>query len=221
MASFAPRHPLIVDAHCDWAYNALYYGRDYHRSVHATRRLERGSETEKRNGRCAVGLPELIRGRVGLVFGTVFVEPARRRLDANVPAYRDEREAHRLGMAQLDFYHRLADEDPRVALIATKRALEAHINDWMQPGDPARHRQVGIVVLMEGAEPILEPKELERWYERGVRIVGLAWDATRYAGGTWNGGRLTKLGRALLEVMAEFNVILDVSHLSHEALFEA
>ncbi|MCS6774294.1 MAG: dipeptidase, partial [Thermoflexales bacterium] len=47
------------------------------------------------------------------------------------------------------------------------------------------------------------------------------WDATRYAGGTWNGGRLTKLGRALLEVMAEFNVILDVSHLSHEALFEA
>jgi membrane dipeptidase len=54
-----------------------------------------------------------------------------------------------------------------------------------------------------------------------LRIVGPAWDTTRYAGGTWSGGRMTRLGRALLDVMAEFNVILDASHLSHQALFEA
>jgi membrane dipeptidase len=74
---------------------------------------------------------------------------------------------------------------------------------------------------MEGADPIREPRELEWWYERGLRIIGPAWDTTRYAGGTWKGGRLSKLGHELLDAMAELNVVLDVSHLSHESLFEA
>lgn len=223
------RHPLIVDAHLDLAYNVLYKGRDYTRSAYHTRRLEHGSAREKQSGACTVGLPELIRGRVGLVFGTIFVEPAKRQLDEDLPSYADEREAHALGMAQLDFYRRWAETEPHVALVTTKSELEDICRTWGvgEKRPPASHaqllapRRVGIVLLMEGADPILEPKELERWYERGLRIVGPAWDTTRYCGGTWTGGRLTRLGRALLDTMAEFNVILDVSHMSHDALYEA
>jgi membrane dipeptidase len=221
--------PLIVDAHLDLAYNVLYKHRDYRRSACATREAERGSQREKQSGQCTVGLPDMIRGRVGLCFGTIFVEPHSRQISDDLPTYQDEREAHRLGMAQLDFYRRWAEENRHVMLVTTKGELEAVCKAW---GVGRSHREtadspsptlhpVGIVPLMEGADPILEPKELERWYERGLRIVGPAWDTTRYAGGTWSGGRMTRLGRALLDVMAEFNVILDVSHLSHQALFEA
>jgi membrane dipeptidase len=74
---------------------------------------------------------------------------------------------------------------------------------------------------MEGADPILEPKQFEEWYERGVRIVGTSWQATRYAGGTGEPGGLTDLGRELLEIMADFNAILDLSHMAEQACMES
>src|SRR5690606_8922892 len=74
---------------------------------------------------------------------------------------------------------------------------------------------------MEGADTILEPKQVEEWYERGVRAVGLAWMATRYSAGTGAPGKLSSLGRALLEVMASFNMILDLSHMAEDAYLEA
>lgn len=228
--SLAQRHPLIVDAHLDIAYNVLYKKRNYRRAAHATRLLEQGSDNLAKSGECTVGLPDLIRGRVGLVFATIFTEPASHTIGDDLPVYHDAHTAHQLGMAQLDYYRRWADEDPHVRLVTTKHDLEEVIGDWgVEKQGPANraspsaslHHCVGLVPLMEGADPIQEPKELEEWYEKGLRIVGLAWDTTRYSGGTWQGGRLSKLGRELLDMMAQFNVVLDVSHMSHESLFEA
>lgn len=210
------RHPLIIDAHLDLAYNALYYKRKYRQAARKTREVEE-SQNLLRNGQCTVGLPDLIRGRVGLVFGTIYVEPESHKT-GNLPFYTNAQEAHALGMAQLDFYHRWEEHDNHVKLVKSKRDLEDVVDDWKSK---KLNRRVGIVLLMEGADPILEPKELERWVERGVRIVGPAWDTTRYAGGTWTKGRLSKLGHELLDVMANLNVVLDVAHLSHESLYEA
>ena len=48
---------------------------------------------------------------------------------------------------------------------------------------------------MEGADPIVEPPQIEEWYyEHGVRIVGTAWSETRYSGGTGRPGPLTESG---------------------------
>jgi membrane dipeptidase len=71
---------------------------------------------------------------------------------------------------------------------------------------------------MEGADPIRQPEEVELWYERGLRIIGLSWDDTRYSPGAWReGGGLTKDGWALLETAADYNFILDLTHMSDEA----
>jgi membrane dipeptidase len=60
------------------------------------------------------------------------------------------------------------------------------------------------------------PEELEMWYERGLRVIGPAWDDTRYASGAWRNGRfgLTKAGHHLLEVMGELGFILDLTHMT-------
>jgi Zn-dependent dipeptidase, microsomal dipeptidase homolog len=45
---------------------------------------------------------------------------------------------------------------------------------------------------MEGADPIEEPKKLNEFYGRGVRIIGLAWnDQNKYASGNDTDSGLT------------------------------
>lgn len=207
---------LIVDAHEDVAWNALALGRDVRRSALETRRLEEGTDIPQRNGLCMVGLPEWLVGGVAIVFGTLFAAPARRGLP-ELHTYTTAEEAHALAQAQLDFYRRLADECDRVALIGNQAHLDGVLASWEGEGP-----QVGIIPLMEGADPIRQPAEAEAWFERGVRLVGLSWAAgTRYAGGNDAPGRLTDAGRELLAVMADLGLILDVSHLAEESFFEA
>ncbi|MFV1957832.1 MAG: dipeptidase [Planctomycetota bacterium] len=83
-----------------------------------------------------------------------------------------------------------------------------------RPGGP-----IGLVHLMEGADPLERPEALEAWTEEGVRFLGLAWNTpNRYAGGTHDEGGITDEGRALLDVMHEFGVVPDASHLNPRAL---
>jgi membrane dipeptidase len=207
---------FIIDAHEDVAWNALALDRDVRRSALETRRLEAGSEDSQRGGLCMVGLPEWLAGGVAVVFGTVFVMPARRGPEG-LQAYRSSEEAYALGQAQLDFYHRLADEEEHIGLIGDRADLERVLTRW-EGEDP----QVGILPLLEGADPIREPEETEAWFERGLRLVGLSWMAgSRYAGGNSAPGPLTDAGRDLLSVMADLGLILDVSHLAEQAFFEA
>lgn len=208
---------LIVDAHEDIAWNIVALGRDVRRSALETRRLESETDVPSRNGVCMVGLPEWLEGNVAVVFGTVYVEPARRRRSVGPQVYTDAEEAHAMGMRQLDTYHRLAEEEGQIALVGSQADLADALASWAEACPT-----VGIVPLIEGADPIREPREAELWFERGVRLVGLSWKAgTRYAGGDGSGGPLTDLGRQLLDVMADLGMILDVSHLAEEAWFES
>lgn len=212
---------LIVDAHEDIAWNHFTWGRDPTRSALYHRAIEVGSEARKHNGSCTVGLPEWLLGHVGVVFATLYVGPAHMRhgpLDTQV--YADAEEAYRVAQGQLDYYHRLAGENPLIDLIGSRDELESIVASWADDVE-LPERRVGLVPLMEGADPIRVPAEAEEWFERGLRIVGLAWDATRYAGGTYTPGPLTDLGRELLEAMADLDLILDLSHADEPAYLEA
>jgi membrane dipeptidase len=54
-----------------------------------------------------------------------------------------------------------------------------------------------------------------------VRILGPAWAGNRFCGGTGEPGPLTADGFALLEAMAEFGYILDLSHMDEKAALQA
>ena len=207
--------PLIVDAHEDIAYNILNFGRDYTRAAVETRRLEyeSGSTAPEHNGETLLGWPDYQRGRVAVVFGTLFVTPIRRRTgEWDKQAYADFEQAHRLYRTQLDAYHKLADDHPDYfRLIASRADLETVLTHWAD--SKAESHPVGLVPLMEGAEGVRTPSELEEWWEWGVRVIGPAWAGTRFCGGTRDPGPLTDDGRLLLKAMADIGFTLDLSHM--------
>ncbi len=211
---------IIVDAHLDLAYNALTFGRDYLQTVEQIRAAEAALPA---HDIATVSFPQLREAGVGLLFGTLFVLPATypNLLASEMHSvYHDAQSAHILGMAQLDYYHRLVDvERNRLRLVTDTASLKEVLKSQEEDEQPL----LGIVPLMEGADPIREPQELELWFEKGLRVIGPAWDDTRYAAGAWRDSAhgLTKDGHALLEVMADYRFILDLTHLNEKASLEA
>lgn len=198
---------MIVDGHLDLAINVVADGRDYTAPVAEIRAREARQDMQ-----ATVSLPELVRGDVGLVFATLFAEPEGSPYSDG--GYRTPDEAEAQAVEQLALYRRWEDEG-RVRIVRTRGELAAHRTAWP---DDAR---VGLLVLLEGADPIVRVDDLERWWDRGVRLIGPAWGATRYSGGSGAPGPLTPEGRELVAAMRERGVVLDTSHLSEESFWDA
>jgi len=213
---------LIIDSHQDIAWNSITYGRDYTRSVAQTRALEAGTTTPKHNGDATVGWPEYQRGNVAVIFSTLYVTPAKKKDNWDTLVYKDSETAHRLYRDQIDFYRSLTDSHPdKFRLIISKPELDSVIGHWSKPDVDEKGHPVGMVQLMEGADGIRSPHELHEWWDLGLRMIGLAWAGTRYCGGTGEPGPLTNEGRDLLSAMADFNFILDLSHMDKAAAYES
>jgi membrane dipeptidase len=210
---------MYIDGHLDLATNVIIHHRDLTQDVMAMRREEERDAQE-----ALVTLPELRRGGVGIVFGTLFALSldAVRSPDASPLAqwqvdvcYDSPDEAHALGVDQLNVYEQW-EEDGHVRILRSRRDLDAHTEAWI-----AGDRTLGLVMLMEGADPIRTPEELSWWWARGLRIVGPAWKRTRYSGGTDAPGPLTEMGEELILAMKEQGVALDVSHMAEESFWDA
>jgi membrane dipeptidase len=212
---------LIVDSHEDLAWNIKTFRRDYTLSAAEIRRNEIGSEIPSLNDDTLLGWPDYQRGQVAVVFSTLFAAPARTQEGVwDTQYYATPGQAHDLYSAQLDVYHRLVDENPdKFRLIREQSELKALLSNWEEGS--TNERPVGLVVLMEGAEGVRDPDELEEWWARGVRLIGPAWTGTRFCGGTREPGPLTSEGYALLEGMAEIGFCLDLSHMDEKAALQA
>ena len=211
---------LIVDGHEDLAYNTLVDGRDYLRSALDIRADEAGGPVPEGNGICMLGLPEWLRGGVAIVVVTLTAIP---RADAHPGelGYPNAEAAYQTALAQLGIYQQWAGH-PLVELVTDRPRLEAVLAGWSDEGPVgADGRRVGLVLLIENADVIREPAELDFWYRQGVRMVGPAWTANRYTGSTNDGGPLTDLGRDLLAAMDWLGMALDLSHMSDRAIAEA
>jgi membrane dipeptidase len=213
--------PIFVDAHQDLAWNMLTFGRDYTLSAAEIRKREEGTLAAQVNGDTLLGWPDYQRGKVALIFSTLFATPVRHKLgEWDQQCYATDDEAYMRYSMQMDAYDRLIDEHPEMfKKIETRLDLQSILSHW-QRTDTDVH-PVGLVALMEGAEGVREPAEVEAWYQRGVRLIGPAWAGTRFCGGTNEPGALTRDGFALLERMAEFHLTLDLSHMDEKAALQA
>src|SRR5689334_19514882 len=201
-ANWRGRRVFIVDGHEDIASNALHNNHDVRLSVSEIRAAQSGTPEgafaalPHAHEQAMIGLPELRLGGVGVVFATIFTFPA------------ESEASTKAGLDQLFYYHDLARQDLGVRLIRSASELDTLVADWDAAPTP-EERPVGMLLLMENADPISKPTELYEWVNGGLRIVGPAWRGTRYAGGTGEPGPLTALGRGLLGEMQRLGVILD------------
>ncbi len=214
---------LVIDAHLDLAWNALQWGRDLHRSVFTIRTLENRSAGAGR-GCGTVAFPELRSGRVALSIVTVLARSTGR----PVPDldYASIEQAYAVGRGQLSYYHAL-EAAGTCRVVGDCARLDAHIDEWERWDRDAETSgraapPLGFTISMEGADPIVDPQQLEEWHRGGLRLLGLAhYGPGRYAGGTGTEVGLTSMGRQLLGEMERLGVLLDLTHSSDETFWES
>lgn len=203
--------PVIVDAHEDIAWNKIALNRDLLESV-ADKRKREGATPWHKEGSATVGLADLLAGNVRIVFATIYVAKATPSRTAPGKTYSTPQEAHDQAMEHIAYYGGLA-MNPSVSILTSRQDVDQVVNS-----DKPR---VGLVLLMEGADPIIAPENAQEWFEAGVRIVGPAWSQTRYSGGTRAPGPLTELGRTLMPQLERSGFILDTSHMAEQSFFDA
>jgi membrane dipeptidase len=211
---------LIVDAHLDLAWNALQWNRNIQHSVYTIRTGESNLSGAGR-GQGTVALPEMRKGRIALCFATLLARSTGRTLQ-NLD-YSSPYQAYAAAQGQVAYYHAL-HEAREISLILHKQELDDHMQAWEQWEEDASRSQpkVGVVISMESADPILGPEQLPAWKEAGVRIIGPAhYGPGRYAGGTSTELGLGFEGKELLREMDKLGILLDLTHLSDEAFWEA
>ncbi|MCY4072093.1 MAG: membrane dipeptidase [Chloroflexi bacterium] len=213
---------LIVDAHLDLSWNALGWNRNLLDSVY-TIRAEEGRIPGKGRALNTVALPEMRRGRVAVSFATMLARStgtAVQHLD-----YGSQAQAYGIAQGQLAYYRAL-ERDGHVRILVDKAGLTAHIEAWEawedHDGDAKNAPPLGFVLSMEGADPIRDLGQLQDWWDAGLRLLGPTHYGTgRYAGGTGTELGLTKLGKPLLEEMTRLGMLLDLTHFSDQAFWEA
>ncbi len=206
----------LVDSHLDLAFNAVE-GYDLRLPLAQARNSVFGQAAAARGMLPMVSLPALREAGVRVVFGTLFTMPAGAATDLKGRVYTNADQAHALADEQLSYYRQLAAEG-EITLIRNRADLEAVLQGATKPAESS---PLGLVTLMEGADPIREPSEVAAWYAAGVRLVGPAWGATRYSGGTHAPGALTPAGRELVHEMGRCGMALDVSHMAETSFWEA
>ena len=211
---------IIIDAHLDLAWNALQWNRNIQHSVYTIRTSE-GNITGAGRGQGTVALPEMRQGRIALCFATLLARSTGRTMQ-NLD-YSSPYQAYATAQGQLAYYRAL-HEAGKVRVIRDRKELDEHIDSWldweMDTSQPPP--LVGLVISMESADPILTPEQLPDWKDSGLRIIGPAhYGPGRYAGGTSTELGLAFEGKQLLRQMERLGILLDLTHLSDEAFWEA
>lgn len=210
---------LIIDAHLDLAMNALEWNRDLTKPVQDIRLRERGMTDKPDRGKGTVSLPELRRGGIGLVVATQiarFVEEGN-----NLPGWHSPEQAWAQTQGQLAWYNAM-EEAGEMVQINGLAGLEQHIQLWKDPTLPDNTKKIGYILSLEGADSLIDLSYLEKAYRYGLRALGPAhYGPGRYSPGTGMTGLFTHKGLDLLKEMDSLNMILDITHLTDEAFWQA
>ncbi|HWP39931.1 MAG TPA: membrane dipeptidase [Tepidisphaeraceae bacterium] len=212
----------IIDAHLDLAWNALSWNRDLTEPLAVLREREKGMSDDPARGNATVCLPEMRRGRVVLCLATILVrakrqvQPARGHLRIDLD-FGTQTIACATARGQLEYY-RLLEEQNELRIIHNRTQLDRH---WQQAQQDA-NGPVGIILAMEGADPIVSPAQVQRWFDDGLRVVGIAhYGPSAYGVGTGDSGPLTPAGIELLGEMDRLGMILDLTHSSDPTFYQA
>ncbi len=163
-------------------------------------------------------LPEMRRGGVAAALVKVVGRVHNDKNEFGDTGWRSGHNVYAAANAHLAYY-RILDQTGEARILRTGKDMAGHVQEWSDAEDRS-DLPVGLIIGMEGADPILWPEQLEEWWENGVRVVGLT-----YAGAsTYGHGEsmpdlgITPAGRELLREMETIGAILDITHTSDQTV---
>ena len=225
---------LAFDLHLDLAMNALWYDRDLLLELDAARASEAlpdeaarntgvaAAPPEKARSKNTVTLPEMRRGHVGLCVATVLARVRRGGGIGN--GYRTHEITYGVAQGMLAYYREL-ERQGQMRMIRTRADMRRAAEEWeraLAAGGEVSALPICYVLGTEGADCVVEPAQLGRWWEDGLRAVSLVhYGVSKYAHGTGTDGPLTDDGRELLRAMDEVGAILDITHQSDTSFWES
>jgi membrane dipeptidase len=214
---------LIVDGHLHLAVNALQKSRNMLFSALTIRSQEVRTAILPTAGKGTVALPEMRQGHIALCFDAVVGNCT----DSPSPgrSYASPTQAYGVARGQMA-YHRALEKEGHARVVTDLETLNSHMAEWeawdaSENPNPDDAPPLGIVVAMEGADPVLAPDELSEWWDLGLRVITVSHHGRgRYAGGTGTEYGLTELGPPLLAEMEQLGVLLDLVHLTDQAFWQ-
>lgn len=177
------------------------------------------SDARGRHHPVSVTLPAMSAAGISHCLGTIFTEPTDpndEHRETGAFAYNDDDVlgAWKAGMRQLKLYQ--AWRDANIIQLMPPRGIPA----------AASNTPLKLGILMEGADPIEMPEQLDEWADGGVIAIGLTWARrSRYAGGNATPINDPKIGlsdlaRELIPRIDARGIVHDLSHLSQRATDE-
>ena len=214
---------LVIDGDCAFMLGAMERDRDLTLPLEEVR-------TAPPSGRdwvpgipdseAVVSLPDFRRGGVALIVaklsGRIY------RPGSPLWGYRTGDIAYAMARGQAAYY-RILDTRGEARVIETSGQLREHMAEWSAAEDYSR-LPVGLIIGIEGADPILWPEQVHEWWEVGVRVVSLShYGVSTYSHGTSTGtdGGLFPPAKDLLREMDALGMVLDVTHTSDESIRQA
>jgi membrane dipeptidase len=170
-------------------------------------------------GKGTVCLPELRKGRVGLVVATQLsrVTP----YGSALAGWHSPQQAWAMTQAQLAWYREMEAMGEMVQ-ITDLDGLDKHLKLWEDEATPDERKPVGYILSLEGADSLVDVSYLHKAHAYGLRAIGLShFGPGRYAPGTKREGPLTAKGVELLKEIDRLKLILDVTHLTDEGFDQA
>ncbi|WP_298299842.1 membrane dipeptidase [Hydrotalea sp.] len=210
---------FLVDAHLDLSMNAMEWNRNLRQSVPQIRASETGLTDKPDRGKGTVSLPALRAGYIGLVIGTLI---GRVQLPGQtLPGWASPEQAWAQIQGQLAWYKAM-EAAGEITIIQNQEQLQQHLTLWANDTIPNLHKAIGVMISLEGADALITPEHALVLRQQGLTAIGPAhYGPGRYANGTDASGHLTANGKALLQMMEQQGIALDITHLCDDALADA
>lgn len=210
---------FIFDAHLDLAMNAIEWNRDLSRPLTEIREREMFMSDRPDRGKGTVCLPELRKGRIGLVVATQLARYTPK--GSALSGWNSPQQAWAMTQAQLCWYREM-EKIGEMVQVTNLQQLDDHLLLWENDEIDDAKKPIGYILSLEGADSFVDIDYLHIAHGYGLCALGLShFGPGRYAPGTKMQGPLTSKGVELLKEMNPLNIILDVTHLTDEGFKQA
>ena len=182
------------------------------------------SEDPRYQSNLMASVPEQRRAGVAAFIGKLNARI--HRPGAQLWGHRSGELAYAEAWGQLSFY-RIMERRGHYRILATAAELADHLHGWEaaeRAGDGFDGLPVGVIIGLEGADPILDTESLEEFHAAGLRIVSLThYDTSAYGHGTGTGtdGGLFPPADRLFADMSRLGIVLDATHASDATIAQA